>query len=459
MKILITGATGLVGKDIGKKLASKGYEVTVLSRDPERAARQLPFPATILQWKDYSEPVPPEYFNGINTVIHLAGESIAEGRWTKKRKQKILDSRVLGTRHLVEGILKSNGSVKRFISASAIGIYGNGQDWVDENARPANDFLATVCRAWEAEAQKLTPFGISVANPRIGIVLSRKGGALTKMLLPFSLGAGGVVGDGSQCMSWIHQDDLTNLFSFLVENPQVTGPVNAVAPMPVSNKTFSHLLASSLGTRLFFPVPRFLLRLALGEMSVLVTKGQRVSASKILSQGFHFIYETPEAALEDLCAPLKNGQQELLEEIWLPKKIPEVFPFFTDEKNLERLTPENLNFHVLKKSTQEIREGTLIDYRLKLRGIPMRWKTKIEDWQPNRRFVDIQLSGPYKYWHHTHEFEDFAGGTLMRDRVRYLLPLGRLGQVVAGLHVNADVKRIFTFRTLVISRLFGHAQQ
>jgi len=454
MKILMTGATGLIGKEIGKKLVSEGHEITVLTRNIVEAKSSLPFPAKFLAWGHYSEALPPSYFDNIDSVIHLAGESIASGRWTSKRKKQILESRVIGTRNIVEAIKSSNKSVKQFISASAIGIYGDGKEWVDENSSLGEDFLSVVCKKWESESHELLKVGINVINPRIGIVLSGKGGAMDKMLPIFSLGLGAVIGNGKQWMSWIHQEDLTNMFSFFIKTPNLIGAFNAVAPNPKNNKDFSKILATALGRGLFFPVPGLMLKVALGDMSTLVIKGQKVSSKKITSKGFVFKYENLDQALLDLCAPLKSGQQEMVSEIWLPKKVSEVFPFFTDEKNLERLTPDFLNFHVVKKSTDTIQEGTLIDYRLKLRGVSLKWRTLIENWEPDKKFVDRQIKGPYRLWHHTHEFEEIAGGTLMRDRVLYKLPMGRLGQLFSGPFVKADVTKIFSFRKKTIAQIF-----
>lgn len=442
----MTGATGLIGKEIGKKLVSQGHEITVLTRNIEDAKSQLPFPAKFLAWKNYTEALPSAYFDNIDTVIHLAGESIASGRWTAERKKLILDSRVIGTRNIVEGIKKSSGSVKQFISASAIGIYEKG-------------FLKEVCEKWEEEALNLKKMGIKVVNPRIGIVLTRNGGALEKMLPVFGVGLGGVIGSGKQWMSWIHQEDLTRMFTFIVENPQLEGAFDGVAPAPATNKEFSKALAQALGRNLFFPVPAFVIKVALGEMSTLVVNGEKVTPEKILSKGFEFKYKELQSALNDICAPLRGGTQEMFTEIWLPKKTHEIFPFFTDEKNLEKLTPEYLNFKVLKKSTPSIDEGTLIDYRLKLHGFPMMWRTLIESWVPGKKFVDRQLKGPYQLWHHTHEFEEVSGGTLMRDRVLYRLPLGRLGALVSGPFVRSDVTKIFSYRKKVIRDLFYPADK
>lgn len=455
MKILMTGATGLVGKELGKALVEEGHELTVLSRNPKSAKRSLPFPATVFKWEHYSKEIPSESFDGVNAVIHLAGESIAGGRWTSKRKKKIYESRILGTRTLVQAIQKNkNHSIKQFISTSAIGIYGDGSELVTEDSPKAHDFLATVCKEWEKESQALSESGIHVVNPRFGIVLSTQGGALEKMLFPFSMGLGGAVGNGKQWMSWIHIKDLVNMLIHFVKNPNLSGAFNAVAPNPVDNKEFSQILAKSLGSSLFLPVPALALKLALGSMSALVIEGQKVSADKIKSTGFQFEFNNLESALNDLCKNLKNGQHEFLSETWFTQNKEEIFPFFVEAKNLEKLTPDFLKFKVLSKSSQTIQEGTIIDYKLSLYGVPMKWKTLIKDWSPSKQFVDTQLKGPYKLWHHTHDFIDFAGGTLMRDRVLYRIPFGWIGNLGGTLFVQFNVKKIFAYRQKVMSKIF-----
>lgn len=459
MKILLTGATGLVGKEIGKALVTAGHEVVALTRDTEKAKSELPFPALIVEWRDYNLKLPSDALNGVEAVIHLSGESIASGRWTKARKKLIYDSRIFSTRALVEAIQKNvtegTNTVKHFLSTSAIGIYGSrGDEVLVEDSKSRSDFLAQVCVDWEEETVPLKSLGIRVVNPRIGIVLSRQGGALDKMLPLFTTGLGSAIGSGKQWMSWIHHEDLTGLFLHALENQEIAGPINAVAPNPVTNEKFSRALADSLKKWLFFPVPGFVLKVVLGEMSALVLGSQKVSASKALESKYTFKYPKIEDALLEISAPLINGHKEIFTEQWVPKKPDDVFPFFTDEQNLEKLTPKFLNFKVLKKSTPQITQGTLIDYKLGLHGLPISWQTKIENWSPGQRFVDTQLKGPYKLWHHTHDFIPFAGGTLLRDRVIYKIPLGTVGNLALGLKIKSDVSQIFSYRRKIISSIF-----
>jgi len=462
MEVLITGATGLIGKELGKKLIENGHTLRVLTRDTERALANLPFPAKIYPLGLANEDLNPEALIGVDAVINLSGESIGEGRWNNKRKKELYDSRIFTTRKLVRAIKNVHGSsnfkLKHFISASAIGIYGNrGDEELNEESQLGDDFLAGICKDWEIESDYLQDIGVRVVNPRIGIVLSPHGGALQKMMLPFCLGLGGPIGLGKQWMSWIHLKDLVDIFIHLLENSTLVGPFNACAPRPATNYDFSKTLAESLGRPMVFPVPSLMLKILLGEMSTLVLSSQKVSPQKIIKGGFNFKFPDLASALENLCSPFRGSQKELVAEQWIPKHPSEIFPFFSDEKNLEKLTPTFLNFKVLKKSTPAINEGTLIDYRLNIHGLPIKWRTRIEDWRPGTQFVDTQLKGPYRLWHHTHDFIEFAGGTLMRDRVLYKVPLGLLGDLFAGLKVRSDVTKIFSFRRKIIFDLFYRA--
>lgn len=453
-RVLLTGATGLIGKEVGKLLVERGYQVVVTSRQPAKARLELPFPAEIHGWEGEKHPFPREALNRIEGVIHLAGEPVADGRWTKERKEKIRNSRILGTRRIAEAI-KDSPSLKVFVLGSAMGFYGDrGDEVVDESTPPGNDFLAKVVVDWEAEARALEP-RVRVPMIRTGLVFSRYGGALTKMLAPFRAGLGGRLGAGQQWMSWIHIDDIARLFLFALETPEAIGPMNGTAPEPLRNERFTVEFARALKRPVFLPVPANALKILFGELAQSLLTGQRVLPKIPQELGFKFLHPDIVPALRDLLEPLQGAHRELLSEQWVPRTPDQLFPFFSSAENLERITPPMLGFKVLKKSTKEIQEGTLIDYKLSLRGIPFGWRTKIEEWEPNKRFVDTQLKGPYKLWLHTHEFIPFAGGTLLRDRVRYHLPLGWLGDSAAGWRVDQDVANIFAYRRKVIGELFG----
>jgi ligand-binding SRPBCC domain-containing protein len=264
--------------------------------------------------------------------------------------------------------------------------------------------------------------------------------------LPFRSGLGGALGDGQQWMSWIHINDIVGLFVHALENPSMEGPVNGSAPYPVTNRDFSKSLASALGKSLGPSVPTFALKTLFGEMSSFILASLRASADRAQSLGYKFQFEDIDDALTALCAPFKNGEEIFYAEQFIPLPPEKVFPFFQNAHNLEKITPPTLNFTIRGISTDSIQQGTLIDYDLKIHGVPAKWKTEIDEWQPPHKFVDHQLKGPYQLWHHTHEFRPFCGGTLMIDKVRYKLPLGMLGKLVGGSFVKKDVTNIFNFR-------------
>lgn len=272
MKVAITGASGFVGRALSERLRALGHKVTPVS------LRALPDP-----------------FPQCDAVVHLAGEPVAQ-RWTKAARQRIRDSRVQGTRSLVEALRASPPAV--LISASAVGYYGSrGNNILTEDATPGSDFLAKVAVRWEKEAFAAEAFGVRVVVLRIGVVLGPGGGALKKMLLPFRLGVGGRLGSGKQWMSWIHIDDLISLIEFAIATPTVSGPLNAAAPAPVTNAEFTRELARALHRPAFLPVPALALKLIFGEMSQVLLGSQRVLPEATLQAGFDFRYSDLGAAL------------------------------------------------------------------------------------------------------------------------------------------------------------------
>ncbi|MDE0264020.1 MAG: TIGR01777 family oxidoreductase [Bryobacterales bacterium] len=293
---VVTGATGFVGRRLCKLLTSP----RILTRAPEHVPPEFAQSACF-RWDPARELPPAEAFDGCQAVFHLAGEPVAEGRWTKAKKANIRDSRVEGTKHLVEALRQLEHRPEVLVSASAVGIYGSrGDEVLAESATAAEGFLADVCRAWEAEALAAEDLGMRVVTIRIGLVLGAQGGALARMLPLFKLCAGGRLGHGRQWMPWIHVDDLAALFLYCAQSETLSGAVNGSAPDPVTNRHFTKALASAVGRPALFPAPAFALRVGLGEFSEVLLASQRAVPDKALSAGFEFEHPTIETALEGL---------------------------------------------------------------------------------------------------------------------------------------------------------------
>lgn len=301
MRALVTGATGFIGKHLLPRLT----EPVVLTRDPERFKSDQPG-VRVHGWNPMSEPAPAAAFEGVEVVFHLAGEPVVEGRWTASKKIRIRDSRRVGTANLVRGLAAVDMRPRVLVSGSAVGYYGDrGDDILDESAAPGADYLAEVCRLWESAAGEARHLGVRVVNARTGVVLGRDGGALAKMLLPFKLGLGGRLGSGRQWMPWIHIDDMVGVLLHAAAHDDVEGPMNAAAPRPVTNREFTKVLAATLHRPAIFPVPRPLLKLAVGELAeVLLLASQRTAPQVALRTGFEFRFPDLKPAMEEV---LRSG--------------------------------------------------------------------------------------------------------------------------------------------------------
>ncbi len=299
-KILITGATGLIGRELCKTLSSRGDELTIFSTNVERAKTILPFAKEVITWKDYEKDYS-TYFEGKDAVIHLAGASVAGKRWTTNYKNEIYDSRINTTRNLVSSIALCKDKPKVFISASAIGFYGEGGNSILTEASPSGkNFLSNVCMEWEKASGRLETFNVRRAIVRTGIVLSTHDGALKKMLLPFQFYLGGQLGSGRQWFSWVHIADIISLYLFLLDNQKLKGIFNAVSPQPVQMKTFADTLGKVLHKPSIFSVPKFVLRLVMGESASAILASQKVKPEALLQVGFKFKYENLETTLTEL---------------------------------------------------------------------------------------------------------------------------------------------------------------
>jgi uncharacterized protein (TIGR01777 family) len=283
MRYLITGGSGFIGTALCRALAETGAELTVLTRDPARARPRLPEGVRLVT--DLARA------GGADVAINLAGENLAQGRWSEARKRLLRDSRIATTRALCAWIERQSPRPRVLVSASAIGYYGaRGDEPLDENAAPGEDYAARLCRDWEAEALRAEPFGLRVCRLRLGVVLDRDGGALARMLPAFRWGLGGPIASGRQWLSWIHRSDVVALIRWCVDRPSARGAYNATAPHPVTNAEFARALGRALQRPAFLRMPATALKLLLGEMAQLLITGQRVLPARLLAEGFAFSF-------------------------------------------------------------------------------------------------------------------------------------------------------------------------
>ncbi len=301
--VLITGGTGMIGQALAKQFITNGYEVIILSRSPKRSSR---LHLSYAKWDIEKAEIDLEALAKANIIVHLAGEGVADKRWSEKRKQAIVDSRVNSGNLLVKALSENNHQLKTFIAASAIGWYGSDtaasleHGFVETDA-PDNSYLGNTCQLWEQSTAAVASMGIRLVTLRIGIVFNKKGGALAEFLKPAKFALATILGNGKQIVSWIHHHDLCKMIQYAIETPAVQGVYNAVAPNPVTNKKLVITIAKNTYP-IYFPsfVPGFLLKIILGEMSIEVLKSAKVSAQKIQDAGFIFDYPNVEEAIIDL---------------------------------------------------------------------------------------------------------------------------------------------------------------
>jgi uncharacterized protein (TIGR01777 family) len=295
--ILITGATGLLGKKLVPALLAKGHKISILSRKKTEIKN-----TKVFLWDVYQQTIDLNAFEGIDTVIHLAGEGIADKKWTDKRKKEIIDSRVLSGQLLYKAIQETGSKVNTFVSASAVGFYGNRADeLLTETSAPGNDFLADCCLAWENTADMGLALKIRVVKIRIGLILTKDGGALPQMEKPIKLFVGAALGNGKQWMPWIHLNDMVAIFCSAAEDENFSGAYNACAPNLVNNTQFTQILAKILKRPVWpFNVPVFVLKFILGEMSILPLMSNKTSSKKLTDTGFIFNYPTLQKALTEI---------------------------------------------------------------------------------------------------------------------------------------------------------------
>jgi hypothetical protein len=300
-KIVVTGATGLIGKTLCKRLIQRGDEVTVFTRNISLAKHLIPNANEYVYWNEYESKGYSDHLEGKDTVVHLAGANIGSKRWTGKYKDEILRSRLVSTRILRRSLDRTNDIPKSYITASAVGFYGNTLfDTVTENFPNGNDFLSRVCRLWEAESNYVEEMGLRRAIVRTGIVLSPEAGILNKMIKLFKYYLGGTLGNGRQYFSWIHLEDIVNIYIFLIDNTNLSGIINGTAPNPVTLNEFTQTVGEVLNRPANFRYPGLFLKILLGQSAETILLSQKVIPKRLLENGFSFKFGFIDGAMNDL---------------------------------------------------------------------------------------------------------------------------------------------------------------
>ena len=477
MKVFLTGATGFIGRALVLALQHRGHSVVAWVRSPGRAGSQLGEEVQLLPLES-EEPALVEALGQCDAVINLAGEPLFSRRWTRTRRKALVDSRVSLTARLVAAMKQAETPPGVLLSGSAVGYYGDrGKERLDEESPPAADFLARLCRDWESAAMEATSDNTRVVCLRTGIVLGQGGGALEKMAPPFRLGIGGPLGKGHQFVPWVHLHDCVEMILAALDNPRVNGPLNIVGPKPVTNREMARAFAQILRRPAILPVPRPALRLLLGQAAGALLASQRCYPQKADALGFAFRFQNIEQALGDLLGPgnlkiesigvatpqpmegssslqVRRADTFLVTRTVLDAPLESVFPFFSKPGNLGLLTPPKMGF-TIRRADRVMASGAAIEYNLRVFGLPIGWRSRIECWEDSKCFVDSQVRGPYRTWWHEHHFTETGGSTVMEDRVYYALPLGLLGQLVHRLLVARQLRATFNYRAAAISFRFG----
>lgn len=467
MRILITGATGFIGRALVPRLQRDGHSVAVWARSDARALALLGADVDVVSMAAGHDALVAA-LSRCDAVVNLAGEPLLGKRWTPARREALHASRVATTEQLVTAIEAAAPRPRVLVSGSAVGFYGDRRDEVlDETSEPRDDFLSRLCQQWEAAAQRAASFGVRVVLLRTGVVLGRAGGALAQMLPPFKAGAGGPIASGRQYFSWIHLHDLANLIVAAIDDERFMGAINAVAPDVLTSRMFARALGRALRRPALLPTPAMALRAIFGEASVVLLASQRVEPQAARRLGFVWEFPSLDAALRDIVggesvgisrveppAVARRATYMLVTSTVVAAPIDDVFSFFSKAGNLGLITPASMQFRIVGR-IPPLSEGATIEYRIRLGPIPIRWRTRIVGWDPPHSFADVQESGPYRVWRHEHHFLARGQKTAMEDRVYYAPPAGVLGGVVNTLFIAPTLREIFRYRADVIRLRFG----
>jgi uncharacterized protein (TIGR01777 family) len=469
VRVFVTGATGFIGRALVPRLQRDGHTVVAWVRSPARARSLLGAEVELV----HTDAAPGELIAAIersDAVVHLAGEPLLGGRWTAARRAVLEESRIATTARLVQAMADAKPSPRVLISGSAVGYYGDrGDELLTEASSAGDDFLAGLGRRWEGAAQEAARLGARVVLLRTGVVLGRAGGALAQMLPPFQLGVGGPFGSGTQYMPWIHLHDLVKIIAVALVDDRYRGAVNGVAPEPATSRSFARALGRAVHRPAVLPVPALALKAIFGEAAGVLLASQRVDPGVLREHRFAFDFPTLDSALEDIVggaavaiAPAaskpegaEGARYELRARTVIDAPLDQAFAFFSKAANLGVITPAAMRFSIQGQAPPPMAAGAVIDYRMRIGPLPVRWRTRITAWEPGRRFADLQERGPYRFWWHEHTFQADGPRTVMEDRVYYTPPLGLFGRLANAIFIRSTLRKIFQHRGDVIRLRFG----
>ncbi len=468
MRVFVTGATGFIGRALIPRLQRDGHAVVAWVRSPARARGLLGAEVELVH-ADTALGGLVAAIERCDAVVNLAGEPLMGGRWTAGRRAVLEKSRIAITEQLVRAMAEARTRPRIFISGSAVGCYGDRADeWLTEASSGGDDFLARLCGRWESAARAAEWLGARVVLLRTGVVLGRAGGALAQMLPPFQLGVGGPLGSGTQYLPWIHLHDLVKIIAVALVDDRYRGPVNGVAPEQATSRTFAHALGRALHRPARLPVPALALKAIFGEAATVLLASQRVDSRVLREHQFAFDFPTLDSALGDIVggavveiSPAQSrpegageARYELRARTVIAAPLDETFAFFSKAANLGVITPAAMRFSIQGQVPPMV-PGAVIDYRVHVGPVPVRWRTRITKWEPGRSFTDLQEKGPYRLWWHEHTFAADGSRTTMEDRVYYAPPLGIVGQLAHRFFIASTLRKIFQYRGDVIRLRFG----
>ena len=468
MRVFIAGATGFIGRALIPLLQREGHSVAAWVRSEARARSLLGADAEIVP-AGHGFDALAAALERCDAIVNLAGEPLMGGRWTAARRAVLEDSRIAVTDLLVRAVAACRRRPQVFVSGSAVGYYGDrAAEPLVESSRAGDDFLAQLCRRWEHSAQEAESLGLRVVHLRTGIVLGRAGGALARMLPPFEVGVGGPMGSGTQYLAWIHLHDLVKIVAVALVDDRYRGAVNGVAPQQVTSRSFARALGRALRRPAIVPLPALALKAIFGKAADVLLASQRVEPRTLEQHRFTFEFPTLDAALGDIVGgtavtispaqsrPKEAGaaRYELRTRTVVHAPLDETFAFFSKAANLGLITPAAMQFSI-EGEVPPMAEGATIDYRVRVGPVAVRWRTRITKWEPGRKFVDLQESGPYRFWWHEHTFQADGAFTVMEDHVYYSPPLGLVGGLANRLFIGPTLRSIFRYRGDVIRLRFG----